>query len=303
MLHTGVAGLEHQFGGDLHGLQPEHRHTGQHLNHDPVAAIAFQQGGLQAAQRFGQVEKRRPIAQCAGLALEQWQVMPPFITNPPAIEQAIMGRHPEVIGIGFDPPRILAHTDLVVRVLARYRIPVAIRRDQAGAGNPCDEFNIAVEDTGHRHQMRLFEVQRLGDRQRRTVRVSELLPQGTTAAFQPCVEFIQTAELSLTGFLPQPLTAVLNVLLDLAFLPTRRDIAEFRVEQIMRRHHAEAGVDDPRLPLADLVHRRFHIVVDASPRHPAKSTKCPCVGVEQHFLALGRIGYEEEGTAGTQLGV
>src|SRR5512139_1153917 len=168
--------------------------------------------------------------------------MLPFITNPPPFEQAVMGSHPDLIGIGFDPSRVLSHTELLVSPMARYRITVAIRSDQTRAGNPSDELDIAVEDRWHGHQMRLLEFQCLRDGQRRTIRVSEHLPQATTTAFQPGVEFIQTVELRLIGFLPEPLAAVLNVLLDLAFLPTGSHIAELGVKQIVGRHHAEARI-------------------------------------------------------------
>ena len=47
--------------------------------------------------------------------------------------------------------------------------------------------------------------------------------------------------------------AVLHVLLDGSLLPTTGDVAEVGIEQVVRAHHGEAGVDDSALALLDLV--------------------------------------------------
>ena len=65
----------------------------------------------------------------------------------------------------------------------------------------------------------------------------------------------------------------------------------------------ETGVDDPSVALADLVHRRLHVVVNAALGHPAQCGKRPVVGVEQHLVTLPRIPEDKEGAAGTQLSV
>ena len=71
----------------------------------------------------------------------------------------------------------------------------------------------------------------------------------------------------------------------------------------MGAHHGEAGVDDPPLALADLVHRSLHVVVDAAPGNPAQSDERAGVGIEQHFVTLAGIGNQPEGPAGAQLQV
>ncbi len=80
-------------------------------------------------------------------------------------------------------------------------------------------------------------------------------------------------------------------------------MAEIGLEQVVRDHGMETGVDDPSVALADLVHRRLHVVVNAALVHPAQCGKRPVVGVEQHLVTLPRIPGDKEGAAGTQLSV
>ena len=80
-------------------------------------------------------------------------------------------------------------------------------------------------------------------------------------------------------------------------------MAEIGLEQVVRDHGMETGVDDPSVALADLVHRRLHVVVNAALGHPAQCGKRPVVGVEQHLVTLPRIPGDKEGAAGTQLSV
>jgi hypothetical protein len=99
------------------------------------------------------------------------------------------------------------------------------------------------------------------------------------------------------------MASVLDVLLDLPFLPTRGRIAELRFEQEVADHRREARVDLPLLAPADLVHSGSHIVVDAAPRHAAQHAEGVIMGVEQHLVGLLRIGAENEGAAIAELEV
>ena len=71
----------------------------------------------------------------------------------------------------------------------------------------------------------------------------------------------------------------------------------------MSAHDSEAGIDDPALALVDLVHRRFHVVVNAPARHAAQRRKRTCMGIEQHLMTLAGIGNQPERPAGAQLQV
>ena len=69
----------------------------------------------------------------------------------------------------------------------------------------------------------------------------------------------------------------------------------------MRAHGGEARVDGALLAVADRIHRRLHVVVDAAPGHAAEGDEGPRVRIEQHLVALGRIGHQPEGAAGGEL--
>ena len=60
---------------------------------------------------------------------------------------------------------------------------------------------------------------------------------------------------------------------------------------------------DPALALLDLVHRSLHVVVDAASGHAAQGGEAAGVGIEQHLVALARVGHKPERPAGAQLHV
>jgi len=69
----------------------------QDLHHLPVTAWALEEMALQLPESVGQLGKRRPVAQGAGLALDHGQIMPPVIDRSP---WQVMG--------AFDDPGMLA---------------------------------------------------------------------------------------------------------------------------------------------------------------------------------------------------
>ena len=131
----------------------------------------------------------------------------------------------------------------------------------------------------------------------------QLLPQRPTAGQQPQIEFGEGTEALIGGVLPEAAPTVLNVLLDDAFLPAGGDVAEVRIEQVVRGHRRKALIDDPRLALLDLVHRGLHVVVDATTRNAAQGGEGSRVGVEQHFVALHRVRLDDKRLAEAQLEV
>ncbi|MCY1246125.1 hypothetical protein D9M72_593310 [compost metagenome] len=67
---------------------------------------------------------------------------------------------------------------------------------------------------------------------------------------------------------PDAPSAVLDVLFNDAFFPAGSDVAEVRVEQVVRTHHGKPSIDRAALTLVDLVDSGLHVVVDAATRHP-----------------------------------
>ena len=90
---------------------------------------------------------------------------------------------------------------------------------------------------------------------------------------------------------------ILDVLLDLPFLPAGGRVAELGLEQEVADHGREAGVDLTLLAATDLVDRGSHVVVDAAPRHASQHAEGVVMGVEQHLVGLLRVGPEREGAA------
>jgi len=86
--------------------------------------------------------------------------------------------------------------------------------------------------------------------------------------------------------LPEPVTSILDVLLDLSLLPARCRIAELELEQVVAGHGQEAGVDVPLLAATDLVDGGLHVVVDAAPGNAAQHPEGMIVGIEQHLVRL-----------------
>ena len=109
--------------------------------------------------------------------------------------------------------------------------------------------------------------------------------------------------MAMTGLDPQLAAAILHVLLDDPLLPASRPVAELRGEQVMAAQGLEAGVDGPFAGTADAVHGGLHVVVDAAARDATQRLEGAGVGIEQHLVALHRIGHQPEGAAAGQLEV
>lgn len=69
--------------------------------------------------------------------------------------------------------------------------------------------------------------------------------------------------------MPDPITGVAHVLLDLAFLPACCWIAELSFKQEMADHGFEPLIDVSALAAPNLINSRLHIVVDTSLRNAA----------------------------------
>ena len=130
------------------------------------------------------------------------------------------------------------------------------------------------------------------------------VPGRETLHRQPGIELGKAAEALLLGVLPDPAAGVLDPLLDAALLPARRDIAEVRLEEVVRRHRRKARIDDPAAIRAGrAVDRRLHVVVDAPPGDAAQAGQTARVRVKQHLVPLTGIAHQPEGPRRTQLHV
>ena len=129
----------------------------------------------------------------------------------------------------------------------------------------------------------------------------DLAPALDAACLQPCVERRQVGK-GRHG-LPKLPTRVLDVFLDLAFLPARGRIAERGLEQIVAGHGGKARVDLPHLAGSDVVHGGAHVVEHAAARDAAQHPERLGERVEQHLVGLQPVGPDHERPAVRQLGV
>jgi hypothetical protein len=85
----------------------------------------------------------------------------------------------------------------------------------------------------------------------------DLIPQRDTALFQPAVQRRKIGKAR--HGLPQTVLGILNVLLDLSFLPACGRIAELWLKYIVVCHCEKAHVDLPLLPATDAIDCRLRV--------------------------------------------
>ena len=102
-----------------------------------------------------------------------------------------------------------------------------------------------------------FDKRRKPPRSSPAARCANLGPQLAASRLQPVVERRQRRKAR--DRLPEAVTSILNVLLDLPLFPARGRIAECGLEQEMADHGGEAGVDPALFAAPDLVDRRAHV--------------------------------------------
>jgi len=79
---------------------------------------------------------------------------------------------------------------------------------------------------------------------------------------------------------------ILDILLDLALLPTRGGIAKLRRKDVVVRHREGTDIDLSFLATTDAIDRGFHVIVNAATRHTAKHAEPVPMSVEGHLVRL-----------------
>ena len=197
--------------------------------------------------------------------------------------------------LGIDP-----HADRSIGERGWHAVAIAVEMDQARRRDPLGVLDEAVEGPGKRHQLPPLFGPGVGHRTRlRNVR--RLCPQLPAARLQPVVQRRQGGKARC--WLPKPMAGVLDVLLNLPLLPTRRRIAELGLEQEVADHGGEARVDLPLLAAPDSVDGGAHVVVNPAFGNAAEHAEGVIMRVEQHLVGLLQIGAENEGAAIAELEV
>ena len=120
--------------------------------------------------------------------------------------------------------------------------------------------------------------------------MATLTPKHFAPHSQPSVEFSKAAKELLPRIVPYTTATILYVLLYNAFLPTRGDIAEIRVKQVMCRHGIKARIDNTPFATQDFIHGSLHVVVDATAGNATHGCERACMCIKQHFMTLSGVG-------------
>ena len=131
------AGLQRQFDGGEHGLLVMLEDEGQDLDHLAVAARRLEHALLQSPEGRRQLGEGRAVAQGAGLALDDRQIMPPVVDGRRALALVRAGEDAGVLAddlplggdddaLGIDP-----HADRSVGEGRRHAVAIALQMDQA----------------------------------------------------------------------------------------------------------------------------------------------------------------------------
>ncbi len=133
-------------------------------------------------------------------------------------------------------------------------ILLTLKTDQTGRRDAFAQLDEAVKGDRQLHQRGLFLSPDIRDRARQRA-MSGLAPQPEATLFQPSIQRSKVGEVR--HALQHLMTGVPDVLLDLAFLPSRSRIAELGLVNIVVRHGEKAHVDLPFLATADPIHCRL----------------------------------------------
>src|SRR5580693_602954 len=184
-------------------------------------------------------------------------------------------------------PTALAFTELVV-----------VEAHQAGLRHRRRQRVEAVEPATIRDEIWPLLLEDVPYRLVRPFRMGMHLGVGDTFVGQPGVQLI-------VGFDPKPrreetFPDQTDLVLDLTLLPTRGRRAGHRINQVMAAHLQEAAIILTVLADEDRLHRRLHVVVDATGAGTSKEGEGAFVRVEYHLLRLTRISPAEHHPAVAQ---
>lgn len=205
--------------GGFDGLQTIDEHGAEDLDHLPVAAGLSFELALNPAQGRWQfpVLERRPVAQCAGLAGQNRDVVEWIVDRPGAAEGPIMPAHDPAVLPAFQTISIGPDLDRSPDRTGIDRVSVVVETHEAGLGHRRGDGMESVErtDIGHKATALLFE--HLPDRLVWNVGVSVRLGMGDAPILEPGIQFGIGPELRSGHEDPSPEHA--HLVLDLALFP------------------------------------------------------------------------------------
>ena len=222
--------------------------------------------------------------------------MLPVIADLAAFGQSIMGGDDGIARHNAHPVRIEPGAHPLACQLTGNRVTVPMHAHQARTRYPRQPLDIAVKWGRHGHHLSAFQIQHLCHAEGLVFRMAQFTPQRPATLPKPRIELGKRAKAPTLRLQPNAPTTVLDVLLHHALFPAGGHVAEVSIKQIVRTHHRKARIHHTTLALVDLINGRLHVVVDPAPGNATERDKGTRVGIEQHFVALTRIGHQPEGT-------
>lgn len=205
--------------GRFNGIDAVGEDSGEDLDHMSVAAgLAFQLA-LDAAQGDRQVPllERRAIAQGAGLAGQNRDVVKWVVDRLAAPESPVMPGHDLTVLPAFQPVGICADLDGPPDRAGVDRVAVIVKAHEAGLGHRSRHRVEAVERADIGDQARSLVLEHLPDRPVRDVGMFVRLGIGDAPILEPGVQFGKGFELRARHEEAPPEHA--HLVLDLTFLP------------------------------------------------------------------------------------
>ena len=183
--------------GSFDGVNTIGEHSPEDLDHLPITAgLAFELA-LHTSQGRRQIPilERRPVAQCAGLARQNRDVVEWVVDCLGAAEGAIMPTHDLAVLPAFQSVGIGADLDGPPDRTGVDRVAVLVEAHEAGLGDGRRDGMKAVERTDIGHKARTLFLEHLPDRLVRNVGVPVHLGMSDASVLEPGVELRIGSEL------------------------------------------------------------------------------------------------------------
>lgn len=189
--------LERLGAGGFDGVQAIGEHGPEDLDHLPVAAALSFELALHTAQGRWQIPvlERRPIAQRAGLASQDRDVMERVVDRLVTAKGTIMAGDNLTILPAFQPVGIGAYLDRTADRTGIDRVAVLVEAHEAGLGDGSRDGMEAVERADIGHQARALLCKHLPDRLVRNVGVPVRLGIGNAPVLEPGIQLGKGFEL------------------------------------------------------------------------------------------------------------
>ena len=162
-----------------------------------------------------------------------------------------------------------------------------VKAHKAGLGYRSRAGMEAIEAASTCNQMRPFGFKHLPDRLIRDLRMLVGFGVSNTLVEQQAVQLFQA--LDPQDGCEEALANQADLVLHLAFLPTRCWRASRRFNEVVTAHLQKAAIIHPVFANKDGIHCCLHVVIDAARAGAPEESECFVVSVKHHLLSLAWI--------------